>query len=225
MAATSTGKIVLLMDRPLSNLVAFTLRHLEHEVKSASSLREATKLVETWKPHLVIADYDREPKAIQLVEAGTRARPLPIIAMTHRRDIPVKLNAYDQGAHDIIEVPFTADEIVARTVAALRRAHGMRSTIVPRIRFGDLEIDVLDQTVRIADRRFHLTPLQHTLLYLLAANAPQTLTRDQIIQDLWGSVDLVDSNVVDRHVRDLRVKLQDSWREPRFIETMPGRGY
>ncbi|OLC56939.1 MAG: hypothetical protein AUH85_04745 [Chloroflexi bacterium 13_1_40CM_4_68_4] len=213
------------MDQPLSNLVSFTLRHLEHEVQSARTLRDAMKLVEVFKPDLVIADYDREPKALQLTEKGARPRAIPVIVMTHRRETQVKLSAYDQGAHDIIEVPFTPDEIVARAVAALRRTRGIRSTIVPRIHVGDLEIDVMTETVRVAEKYFHLTPLQHTLLYLLAANAGQILTRDQIIQDIWGSVDVVDSNVVDRHIRDLRVKLQDSWKEPQFIETIPGKGY
>src|SRR2546426_9647 len=225
MASSPRGKILLLMDQPLSNLVSFTLRHLEHEVQSARTLRDAMKLVEVFKPDLVIADYDREPKALQLTEKGARPRAIPVIVMTHRRETQVKLSAYDQGAHDIIEVPFTPDEIVARAVAALRRTRGIRSTIVPRIHVGDLEIDVMTETVRFAEKYFHLTPLQHTLLYLLAANAGQILTRDQIIQDIWGSVDVVDSNVVDRHIRDLRVKLQDSWKEPQFIETIPGKGY
>jgi two-component system KDP operon response regulator KdpE len=189
------------------------------------ALREALKVAGDWRPDLVIADYDREPKAIELAESGPRAKPLPVIVMTRRRETSVKLAAYDQGAHDIIEVPFTPDEIVARAVAALRRTRDIRTQIVPKITVGDLEIDLMREVVRVGGAEFRLTPLQHTLLYLLAGNEGEILGRDQIILDIWGPGDVVESNVVDRHVRDLRVKLQDNWKTPRFIETVPGRGY
>ena len=70
-----------------------------------------------------------------------------------------------------------------------------------------------------------LTPLEMNLLYLLAANAGLVLTRDEILDALWGVDYLADSNVVDRHIRNLRAKLQNSYRRPRYIATVPGRGY
>jgi len=63
------------------------------------------------------------------------------------------------------------------------------------------------------------------LLYLLAANAGRVLGREEILQSLWGGEFETESNVVDRHIRELRVKLRDDWRTPRFIETVAGRGY
>jgi two-component system KDP operon response regulator KdpE len=226
MAGSQRAKVLLLMDQPLANLVAFTLRHTDYDVQSAATLKDAIRVLDTWRPDLVIADYDRHADALDLTDKGQRVRSVPVVAMTRRRDTPVKLTAFDRGAHDLIEVPFTPDEIVARAVAALRRTRGIRTTIVPKIRIGgDVEIDVMKETVGVDGDLFRLTPLQHTLLYLLAANAGTILTRDQIIQDLWGSTEMVESNVVDRHVRDLRVKLRDNWKEPRYIETIPGKGY
>jgi DNA-binding response OmpR family regulator len=67
--------------------------------------------------------------------------------------------------------------------------------------------------------------MELSLLYLLAANAGQVVTREQILDTLWGSDYIAASNIVDRHVRNLRAKLQDDWRRPRFIATIPGRGY
>jgi DNA-binding response OmpR family regulator len=225
MGNTQRGRVLLVMDQPLANLVGFTLRHLEYEIASARTVREAAKVADTFRPDLVIADYDREPKALDLAEKGARIRPVPVIAMTRKRDTPVKLAAYEEGAHDIIEVPFTPDEIVARSIAAMRRTRGIRTTIIPKIRIADLEIDLMTETVAVDGKSFRLTPLQHTMLYLLAANAGTILTRDQIIQTVWGSSEIVESNVVDRHIRDLRVKLADSWKKPRFIETIAGKGY
>jgi DNA-binding response OmpR family regulator len=70
-----------------------------------------------------------------------------------------------------------------------------------------------------------LAGLDPTLLYLLAANAGQVLTRDEILDHLWGTDFVVESNLVDRHIRDLRAHLQNDWRRPRFIATVPGQGY
>ena len=102
-----------------------------------------------------------------------------------------------------------------------REGHGFR----PVIRLGDLEIDILHRTVRAGASELHLTALEQSLLYLLAANAGQLITRDQILDTLWGSDYIAESNIVDRHVRNLRAKLQNDWRKPRFIATVPGRGY
>jgi len=71
----------------------------------------------------------------------------------------------------------------------------------------------------------NLTPIQQTLLYLLAANAGKALTREDLLATIWGGELEIESNVVDRHIRELRVKLGDEWRAPRFIETVPGAGY
>ena len=75
------------------------------------------------------------------------------------------------------------------------------------------------------ERPLELTPLQQTLLYILAANAGEVLTRETLLASIWGSAFQIESNVVDRHIRELRVKLGDDWRSPRYIETVPGRGY
>lgn len=71
----------------------------------------------------------------------------------------------------------------------------------------------------------HLTALEQSLLYLLAANAGRVVSREEILDALWGQDYVPESNVVDRQVRNLRARLSDDWRRPRFIATVPGRGY
>ena len=95
----------------------------------------------------------------------------------------------------------------------------------PVIRFGEMEIDILHRRVRVDSHDLHLTPLELSLLYLLAANAGRVVTRDEILDDLWGGDYAAESNVVDRQIRTLRAKLQDDWRRPRYIATVPGKGY
>jgi two-component system alkaline phosphatase synthesis response regulator PhoP len=117
------------------------------------------------------------------------------------------------------------EELLARTRAVLRRTYGQVSPVLPVIKRGELEIDILNRSVRAGDHQLLLTPLEQSLLYLLAANAGRVLTRDEIMDHLWGVDFIAESNVVDTHVRNLRAKLQNSWREPRYIATVPGKGY
>src|SRR5918994_7560169 len=107
----------------------------------------------------------------------------------------------------------------------MRRKYRDAAEFTPVLRLGDLEIDILNRHVRAGDTELHLTALEQSLLYLLAANAGRLLTRDEILDHLWGVDYVADSNVVDRHVRSLRAKLQNDWRRPRYVATVPGRGY
>ena len=106
-----------------------------------------------------------------------------------------------------------------------RRTYGQAIAFTPAIRLGELEIDILNRRVRAGGHDLHLTSLEQSLLYLLAANAGRLLTRDEILDHLWGVDYAAESNVVDRHVRNLRAKLQNDWHRPRYIATVPGKGY
>lgn len=122
-------------------------------------------------------------------------------------------------------MPFSPEELVARMLAVLRRTYHENVTFTPVLRLGDLEIDILNRSVQIHGKALHLTSVEQNLLYLLAANAGQLLSRDEILDQLWGADYVAESNVVDRHIHNLRVKLQNGWREPRYIATIPGQVY
>ena len=83
----------------------------------------------------------------------------------------------------------------------------------------------MNQQVKVGKHRPVLTSIEQALLYLLASNPGQTLGRDEILDALWGADYVAGSNVVDRHVRNLRLKLKDDWQKPRFIGTVAGKGY
>lgn len=97
--------------------------------------------------------------------------------------------------------------------------------LTPVIRAGELEIDLIHRRARVQGHDLHLTGLEISLLWLLAAHPGQVLTRDEILDEVWGDEYAAGSNVVDRHVRTLRAKLGDDWRRPRYIATVPGQGY
>ncbi|HEY8785202.1 MAG TPA: response regulator transcription factor [Candidatus Limnocylindria bacterium] len=213
------------MNETLGNLVALTLQHGRYETRRATSPEECRDLVSDWAPHIAFIDLDLFEAFIEIVGQGLTHGHTPIVAFTRRRDTALKLGAYERGADDIVEVPFTLDKIVARPFALLRRAHGMTVSIVPKIKLDGLEVDLIEQRVSVGGRLLHLTPIQQTLLYLLAANAGKALSREDLLATMWGGEFEIESNVVDRHIRELRVKLGDEWRAPRYIETVPGAGY
>jgi len=150
---------------------------------------------------------------------------IPVLALTRRGDLQTKLWAFERGVDDIMTVPFSPEELLARVLVLTRRTYGGILTFTPVIKLGEIEIDILNRKIRAGTSDLHLTPLEQSLLYLFAANAGRVLTRDEIMDALWGADYVAESNTVDRHVRNLRAKLQNDWRKPRFIATEPGRGY
>ncbi|MEK6206959.1 MAG: response regulator transcription factor [Chloroflexota bacterium] len=218
--------LLVLGDKPLANTVDLTLRHGRYERRIAATVDDAKAALADWKPQLLIVDIDTEVgSGIQLIDEARNLGSMGVIALTRRSDLRGKLDAFERGADDYIGIPFVPDDLVARARAVIRRTHGSAGELVPRLRIGDLEIDVLNRKVLAGDHELHLTSLEQALLYLLAANAGSVLTREQILDALWGTDFVIESNVVDRHVRALRAKLQNDWHKPRYIETVPGAGY
>lgn len=178
------------------------------------------------KPHLLIVDIDLAVgDASGLIGKVVAGRAVPTIVLTERGDMKTKLNAFDLGADDFITTPVDPEELVARTLALMRRTYGNSVPFVPVIKVAGLELDLLNQRVRSGSSVLHLTAMEQALLYLLASNPGKTLDREVILDALWGADYVAESNLVDRHVRNLRVKLKNSWRRPRYIATVPGKGY
>ena len=221
-------RLLIVLDRQtLSDLIKMTLNHGVYMTRLATTATAAVAVLDEWLPHLVIFDADLDgPQFMQHVAAraasGTR---LPAIALTRRGDLRTKLAAFDWGVDDILTVPFAPEELLARVVAVLRRSYSDAVTFTPVIHLGDLQIDILNRTVRVGHSELHLTSLEQSLLYLLAANAGRVVTREEILDTLWGVDYVAESNVVDRQIRNLRARLQNDWKHPRFIATIPGRGY
>lgn len=221
-------RVLLVIDQiVLAQYVALALNHGISQTQVARTTEEALTAIRTWRPHLVIIDMDlmRGSMLEQLGYIAPSTERLPIIALTRRGDLQTKLLAFDQGVDDILTVPFSPEELVARMLAVMRRTYHEIVVFTPVLRLGDLEIDILNRLVRIHGKELHLTAVEQSLLYLLAANAGQLLTRNEILDQLWGADYVAESNVVERHIRNLRIKLQNGWKHPRYIATIPGQGY
>src|SRR5436190_2853447 len=242
-------RVLVVTDQPvLADLIGLTLNHGNFAIRAVDSVDAAAAALEQGEWHLVALDMDVEalgPERVmerlgcvgdadQHAHAGDAGDPgdggngmmrVPMIALTRRGDLKTKLAAFDRGVDDILTVPFSPEELLARALAIVRRTYQAAVALAPVVRVGELEIDIYHRKVRAGSSELHLTPLEQQLLYLLAANAGRLLTRDEILDHLWGTDHIADSNVVDRHIRNLRAKLQDDWRRPRYVATVPGRGY
>lgn len=222
------ARVLLVFDRPvLEALVVLALTHGRYVTRVARTEAAATSALREWRPHLAVVDMDlaRDTILARLGDALPSADRPPVIALTRRGDLATTLGAFAWGVDDVLAVPFAPEELVARVLAVMRRTYGPTVAFTPVLRLGALEIDILHRRVTAGGRELHLTALEQSLLYLLAANAGRLLTRDAILDYLWGADYTAESNVVDRHVRNLRTKLQDDWQHPRYIATVPGRGY
>jgi DNA-binding response OmpR family regulator len=222
------GRALLIIDElVLADVVKLALSHSHYITRIARTIEEAAPTVVAWRPHLLVLDMESGGTTIlewlaQTTRPGDR---LPVIALTRRGDLEAKLAAFERGVDDILTVPFSPEELVARVLAIMRRTYRDAVVFTPVLRLGDLEIDILNRNVRARGTQLHLTRLEQSLLYLLAANAGRILTRDEIMDYIWGADYAAESNVVDRHIRNLRVKLQNHSRRRRYIATVPGRGY
>jgi DNA-binding response OmpR family regulator len=221
-------RVLTVLEKPvLAEVVRLALSHGPFIVRAVGNETQAIAMLDDWHPHLGVIDMDS--RHVSLLDRMSKAPPaidrIPSIALTRRGDLETKLTAFEHGVDDILAVPFSPEELLARVLAIMRRSYGTAISFTPTIRLGELEIDILHRRVRAGPSELHLTSLEQSLLYLLAANAGRLVTREQILDSLWGVDHAAGSNLVDRHVRNLRTKLHDNWRRPRFIATVQGHGY
>jgi len=222
-------RALVLHDRPLVvDLIELTLNHGVFVVRAARDLAAASAILSDWQPHLAVVDMDHDDSTALLRRLGASnsltKRATPALGLTRRGDLQTKLQAFDLGVDDILTVPFSPEELLARAMVITRRATGIERPIVPTIRLGAIEIDILSREVRTGTSIIHLSVIEQSLLYLLAGRGG-VVSRDEILDAIWGTDFVAESNIVDRHVGSLRVKLRDDYRHPRFIATVPGEGY
>jgi DNA-binding response OmpR family regulator len=228
--ANAARRALVLHDRPLVvDLIELTLNHGLFVVRAASSLAEADAILAQWRPHMSVVDMDHDDSTALLQRLGasnTLTRSVtPVLGLTRRGDLKTKLRAFDLGVDDILTTPFSPEELLARAIVVTRRASGSDFAIVPTITLGEMEIDILNREVRAGTSIVHLSGIEQSLLYLLASRAGRVVSREEILDTIWGTDFVAESNIVDRHIRSLRIKLQNDYRSPRFIATVPGQGY
>lgn len=152
-------------------------------------------------------------------------RPPPIVMLTARTDEIDRVVGFELGVDDYVCKPFSPRELVARVKAILRRAGMPAAPPRPALRFGRLEIDERAREVRVDGADVRLKPREFALLLELASNPNVALSRERIIQKVWGFDFAGDERTVDVHVRRLRAKIEEPWDLPALVRTVHGFGY
>ena len=146
----------------------------------------------------------------------------PIIMLTARAQDTEKLLGFGLGVDDYVTKPFSPMELCARIKAVLRRTNGAG---IERYRFGTVDVDVAAGLGRRQGRPVDVTPLELKLLARLIQGRGRLLSREQLIDDVWGRGTAITDRVVDNHMMNLRRKLEDVPAEPRFLVSVRGLGY
>jgi DNA-binding response OmpR family regulator len=146
----------------------------------------------------------------------------PIVFLSAGVDPLEEILLLESGADDYVAKPFRECELMARVRAVLRRSE---PRIEKRIRFGDVEIDVERRYIRRAGQTVKMTPNEYNLLLFFIRNVDQVLTRDVILNEVWGYDYYPNTRTVDAHIVRLRSKLEPDPRLPRYLLTIHGVGY
>jgi len=220
---TGTARIVVVEDDPsVAELVTLYLRNAGYIVEHAPTAERAHALFDEVKPALVVLDLGLpDANGVDLL-AELRARhDTPVIALTARADDAQKIAALDAGMDDYITKPFNPKELVSRVRAILRRAAGMPGG-GRLLQIGNLTVDPARHEVRVGDRVVALRAKEFELLEAFCRQPGMVLTRDKLLEDVWGFAYPGETRTVDVHVKQLRDKLAGADAK---IETVWGVGY
>ncbi|HHU85564.1 MAG: response regulator transcription factor [Pelotomaculaceae bacterium] len=220
-----TAKILVIDDdRRITALLRRTLVFEGYEVQVAGGGEEGLRLAASWLPDLVLLDVlmpglDGWEVCRRLRAAGG----VPVLMLTARDDVSDRVKGLDLGADDYLVKPFALEELLARVRALLRRKKPGEPVLQPLV-YEDLVLDHTSREVRRGDRLIQLTAREFDLLALLLENPRQVLTRDLIMERVWGYDFSGESNVLEVYIGMLRQKLEEAG-ERRLIHTRRGVGY
>jgi DNA-binding response OmpR family regulator len=199
-----------------------------YQVLEADSGTEALRQVEHSHPNLILLEVTLpDGSGFDVCRELRKMDPaVPVIMMSSRSDEIDVVVALEIGADDYVSKPLRLRELVARMTAHLRRtrfesAEAMRS----RLEFRDLVIDVNERRTYKSGKEVELTHTEFDLLTFLASNAGKVLSREKILNSIWGYEYPIETRVIDVHIRNLRRKIESQPSRPYYILAVPGIGY
>ncbi len=219
-----TAKILVIEDEAkLAHFIELELKYEGYEVQVALDGFNGLTAARESRPDLVILDWMLPGSSgleicRRLRDTGDK---VPIILLTAKDEVSDRVAGLDAGADDYMVKPFSVEELLARVRAHLRRTQADDSN---QLQFADLKLNRSTREIYRGDRAIELTAKEFDLLEYLLSHPRQVLTRDRILERVWGYDFMGDSNIIEVYVRYLRLKLEAD-RESRLIHTVRGVGY
>ena len=219
------AKILVIDDEPsIQSVVAAYLKVEGYDYQTAADGRSGLSLARTFKPDIIILDVMLPGMdGIELLANLRRESNVYVIMLTARTEETDKIVGLSVGADDYLTKPFSPRELIARIKAALRRIQGNNQTpgTTSVLVFTHLRIDPAAHRVWVDDRLIDLTAVEFDLLLALAQHNGIVLSREKLMEIVWGYNYYGDSRVVDVHIGHIRQKLGND----QFVETIRGVGY
>lgn len=220
-------KVLVIEDDPaILRGLADNLEFEGYDVSTATDGESGYRLHGNCKPDLIILDLMLPRMSGLEVCRKLRAEgtQTPILMLTARSDESDRVVGLDLGADDYMTKPFSVSELMARIRAILRRTRSS-SELPADLRFGDVEVDFRRFAARRRGKVVEMTRKEFAILRLLASRSGEAVTRDELLNEVWGYESYPVSRTVDNHIAGLRAKLEADPAHPRFIRTVHGVGY
>lgn len=227
----SNFKKILVVDdeEHIIELIRFNLETNGYCVIEANDGNEALKKVKEEKPDLVILDLMLPSidgiEICKILRKDKETEKLPIIMLTAKSEEIDMIIGLEIGADDYITKPFSVRELLARIKAVLRRTQERQERRENVIKIGDITIDVEKHEVTKKGKKIDLTLKEFELLRILSEKRGNVLTRNYLLDEIWGYDYFGDTRTVDVHIRHLRRKIEDDDKNPQYIQTIRGIGY
>jgi DNA-binding response OmpR family regulator len=222
------SKLLIIEDeKSLARFIELEMQHEGYETTVASDGRNGLQLAltESWDAILL----DLLLPELNGMEVCRRIRQtnktIPIIMITARDSVLDRVSGLDSGADDYIIKPFAIEELLARLRSLFRRVEALQSTEVTTLIFKDLVVELESCVVKKGELVISLTKREYDLLITFMSNINIVLTREVLLNKVWGYSTGVETNVVDVYVRYLRNKIDDQNDDGRYIHTVRGIGY
>lgn len=222
------SRILIVEDEPA---LADSIRYaLEHEGYSCSVLgdgNDAVEFVRSWRPDIVLLDLMLPGMpGMDVCREIRKMGRVPIVMVTAKDTEADKIVGLELGADDYITKPFSMRELIARVRAVLRRGHEPSPVEgATSLEAGPVKIDTERHEVQIRNVVVDLPPKEFAVLELLVRRAGKLITRDALIQEVWGENYYGDTRTLDVHVKRLRAKIEPDARKPDHLRTVRGLGY
>lgn len=219
--------LVIDSDRDLVEMLTSWLKTLGYEVYRAYTAERARTEWLEQRPDLVILDTAlKDEDMLALCRELRMKHDALILVVTDGKDVQDEVRCLESGADDYLRKPFFPSQLLARIRAVSRRA---RSTLERRpssvVTVGPVCVDTLHNEVKVSGKTVRLTPTESKMLHLLAVNANDVCTANQIVTHVWGYDGDGDACLIKAHIRHLRQKIEPDPSHPRYILTVAGVGY
>ncbi|NPV81234.1 MAG: response regulator transcription factor [Firmicutes bacterium] len=222
-------KVLVVDDEPsIVELIRFNLVREGFKVTAAYSGGGLLDRIRAERPDLVILDIMLPGEdGLTICREIRKESNLPIIMLTAKDSETDKVLGLELGADDYITKPFSPRELIARVRAVLRRSSGEESAETKKqvLKVRDLMLDSEKHLVTLNGRELDLPPKEFELLRILMENLGRVLTREYLLETIWGYEYIGETRTVDVHIRRLRQKIEPDPSQPVYIETVHGFGY